>query len=234
MSQVLPKHVAIIMDGNGRWAQNRMMPRTVGHAAGAKQVKSLVQQCAELGIKYLTIFAFSTENWARPEEEVSTLMMLFIKYLDKEVASMKEQGVRLQVLGDLSKFPLELQKKIQTVQAQTAHNEVIILNVAANYGGRWDIVKAVQRWQEANPLARLDALSEDAMANYLSTAGMPDVDLLIRTGGESRVSNFLLWQSAYAELYFTDVLWPDFAAENLQQSLDWYSSRQRRFGGVPQ
>jgi undecaprenyl diphosphate synthase len=228
----VPQHIAIIMDGNGRWAQKRMMPRTVGHVTGASRVKALVQACADQGIKYLTIFAFSTENWGRPEEEVSTLMSLFIKYLDKEIAAMSQQGVRLKVLGDISKFPSELQERIQKVEQQTAANTVITLNVAANYGGRWDVVQAVQRWQEANPDKVLSDLTPEDVANHHSTAGMPDPDLLIRTGGESRISNFLLWQCAYTELYFTDVLWPDFTQENLNEAVAWFMARQRRFGKI--
>ncbi len=227
-----PKHVAVIMDGNGRWAQKRFMPRTVGHAKGAARAKAMVKSCADHGIQYLTIFAFSTENWGRPEEEVSTLMGLFIKYLDKEIAEMSEQGVRLRVLGDISRFPAELQEKIRQVEQKTGNNQVITLNVAANYGGRWDILQAIQRWQEAHPSQSLGAITPEEVSHYLSTAGMPEPDLLIRTGGESRISNFLLWQCAYSELYFTDVLWPDFTEQHLNEALQWFASRQRRFGKV--
>ncbi len=228
-----PKHVAVIMDGNGRWAQKRFMPRTVGHATGAARVKAMVKRCADHGIQYLTIFAFSTENWGRPEDEVSTLMGLFIKYLDKEIAEMSEQGVRLKVLGDISRFPAELQERIRQVEQKTANNQVITLNVAANYGGRWDILQAIQRWQEAHPSQSLGAITPEEVSNYLTTSGMPEPDLLIRTGGESRISNFLLWQCAYTELYFTDILWPDFTELHLNEALQWFASRQRRFGKVP-
>jgi undecaprenyl diphosphate synthase len=226
------QHIAIIMDGNGRWAQKRMMPRTVGHATGASRVKDLVKACSERGVKYLTIFAFSTENWGRPDEEVSTLMGLFIKYLDKEIADMSKQGVRLKVLGDTTRFPAELQERIQRVEASTANNEVITLNVAANYGGRWDIIQAIQRWQQEHPSQSINELNPDEVNNYLTTAGMPEPDLLIRTGGESRISNFLLWQCAYTEFYFTDVLWPDFTVQHLHEAMEWFGSRQRRFGKV--
>ena len=229
----LPAHVAIIMDGNGRWAKQRHMPRTVGHAKGAAGVRDLVKACADQGVGYLTLFAFSTENWRRPSDEVSTLMGLFVQYLEKEMKAMQAEGVRLQVLGDISAFPEELQQRIEVAQNATVHNHTITLNVAANYGGRWDIVQAVQRWALANPGASAQHLTEQDLAQHLSTAGMPEVDLLIRTGGESRISNFLLWQVAYAELYFTDVLWPDFDAQQLARALAWFANRERRFGTVP-
>ena len=218
------------MDGNGRWAKQRHLPRTVGHAKGAGVVRDLVKTCASLGIKYLTLYAFSTENWQRPTDEVSTLMGLFIQYLEKEMVDMRAEGVRLKVLGDISRFPAELQQRIRDAEAATPSEPVISLNVAANYGGRWDIVQAVQAWQQANPGGDASELTPDNFGQYLSTAGMPDVDLMIRTGGESRISNFLLWQVAYAELYFTDTLWPDFGVTELQNALDWFRDRDRRFG----
>jgi undecaprenyl diphosphate synthase len=226
----LPQHIAIIMDGNGRWAQKRHMPRTVGHAKGAAGVKALVEHCAKLGVKYLTLFAFSTENWSRPADEVSTLMGLFVQYLEKEMAALAAAGVRLKVIGDVAGFPAELQTRIQAAEAATQHNQAITLCVAANYGGQWDMVRAVKNWQAANPTLNADQLTQDQLAMYLSTAGMPDVDLLIRTGGEQRISNFLLWQSAYAELYFTNVFWPDFDERQLDQAFAWYVQRARRFG----
>ena len=229
----IPRHVAIIMDGNGRWAKQRHMPRTVGHAKGAAGVRDLVKACADQGVGYLTLFAFSTENWRRPSDEVSTLMGLFVQYLEKEMKAMQAEGVRLQVLGDISAFPEELQQRIEVAQNATVHNHTITLNVAANYGGRWDIVQAVQRWALAHPGASAQHLTEQDLAQHLSTAGMPEVDLLIRTGGESRISNFLLWQVAYAELYFTDVLWPDFDTQQLARALAWFANRERRFGTVP-
>jgi undecaprenyl diphosphate synthase len=218
------------MDGNGRWAQKRHMPRTVGHAKGAAVVKALVEHCAKLGGKYLTLFAFSTENWNRPADEVSTLMGLFVQYLEKEMAALAAAGVRLKVIGDVAGFPAELQTRIHAAEAATRHNQAITLCVAANYGGQWDMVQAFKNWQAANPRLNASQLTQNQLALHLSTAGMPDVDLLIRTGGEQRISNFLLWQAAYAELYFADILWPDFDATELSRAVAWYSQRQRRFG----
>lgn len=228
----LPQHIAIIMDGNRRWAKNRFMPAAVGHAAGAKRVRDIVKACAEAGIQYLSIFAFSTENWKRPEEEVSSLMALFRTYLQKEVNNMNANGVRLKVAGDKSRFAPELQELIVRAEALTANNTRITLTVCANYGGRWDMVQAAQSWQQANPGRSLQEMTEEGLAPYLSTAYAPEVDLLIRTGGESRVSNFMLWQSAYAELFFTDDLWPEFSAQRLHQAIEWFSGRDRRFGSA--
>jgi undecaprenyl diphosphate synthase len=218
------------MDGNGRWAQKRLMPRTIGHAKGAAGVKALVEHSAKLGVQYLTLFAFSTENWNRPAEEVSTLMGMFVRYLEKEIGALVSAGVRLKVIGDVAGFSLDLQARIHAAEAATKYNQAITLVVAANYGGQWDVIQAVKNWQQANPSVSANQLTDVQLAQHLSTAGMPDVDLLIRTGGESRISNFLLWQSAYAELYFTDVLWPDFDEIELNKALDWYASRERRFG----
>ena len=196
----IPHHIAIIMDGNGRWAQKRHMPRTVGHAKGAAGVRALVEFCAHKGVKYLTLFAFSTENWSRPEEEVSTLMGLFLQYLEKELKNLAQAGVRLQVIGDVTGFAQELQDRIAEAFKATSGNDGIVLTVAANYGGQWDIVQAVQRWQAEHPHADARDITQAQLEKYLSTAHMPDPDLLIRTGGEQRISNFLLWQVAYAEL----------------------------------
>ena len=218
------------MDGNGRWAQKRHMPRTVGHAVGAAGVKALVEHCAKLGVKYLSLFTFSTENWSRPADEVSTLMGLFEQYLEKEMGALAAAGVRLKVIGDVAGFALELQSRIHIAEKATQHNQAITLVVAANYGGQWDVVQAVKNWQAAHPEANVSQLTQAQLAQYLSTAGMPDVDLLIRTGGEQRISNFLLWQAAYAELYFTDVLWPEFDCNELTKSLEWFEYRNRRFG----
>ena len=228
----LPQHIAVIMDGNGRWAQKRHMPRTVGHAKGAAVVRGLVEFCAKQSIPYLTLFAFSTENWKRPQDEVSTLMGLFVQYLEKEMGGLAAAGVRLKVIGDISAFPSELQVRIQSAEEVTAHNHTITLTVAANYGGQWDIVQAVKNWQQLNPTLHVSELSQDVLAQHLSTAGMPDVDLLIRTGGEQRISNFLLWQSAYSELYFSDALWPEFDDAEISKALYWYKTRERRFGKV--
>ena len=218
------------MDGNGRWAQQRHMPRTVGHAKGAAGVKALVEHCANLGIKYLTLFAFSTENWRRPIEEVSVLMSLFASYLQREVDAMEANGVRLKVVGDKTKFSSELQELILRAELQTQHNEKITLRVAANYGGRWDMVQAAKSWQLQNPGLDFASLTEEGLAAHLSTADAPEMDLLIRTGGESRISNFMLWQAAYAELYFTNALWPDFDVAEFDKAIVWYGQRQRRFG----
>jgi undecaprenyl diphosphate synthase len=208
------------------------MPRTVGHAKGAAGVKALVEYCAKQGIKCLTLFAFSTENWSRPADEVSTLMGLFVQYLEKEMAALAAAGVRLKVIGDVAGFPAELQTRIHAAEAATQHNQAITLCVAANYGGQWDMVQAVKNWQVANPTLNASHLTSDLLAQHLSTAGMPAVDLLIRTGGEQRISNFLLWQAAYAELYFFDTLWPDFDEIELNKALHWYATRERRFGQV--
>ena len=229
MSRV-PQHLAIIMDGNGRWAQQRHMPRNIGHVKGASGVRVLVERCAELGVKCLTLFAFSTENWRRPEDEVSTLMGLFVQYLEKELRGLSDAGVRLKVIGDVGGFAPELRQRIEAAQCATANNARITLCVAANYGGRWDVVEAIKRWQEVNPGKSVADLTEDALSGHLSTAGLPEVDLLIRTGGEQRVSNFLLWQCAYSEIYFTETLWPDFDADDLAKAIGWYAQRSRRFG----
>ena len=228
----IPHHIAIIMDGNGRWAQKRHMPRTVGHAKGAAVIRELVEFCAHKGVKYLTLFAFSTENWSRPEEEVSTLMGLFLQYLEKELKNLAQAGVRLQVIGDVTGFAEELQDRIAEAVNTTAGNDGIVLTVAANYGGQWDIVQAVQRWQAAHPQADAQSLTQEQLAQYLSTAHIPDPDLLIRTGGEQRISNFMLWQVAYSELYFTDVLWPDFHKTQMELALNYFQKRQRRYGKI--
>ena len=218
------------MDGNRRWAKNRFMPAALGHAAGAKRVREIVKACAEAGVPYLSLFAFSTENWKRPEEEVSSLMGLFRTYLEREVASMNDNGVRLRVLGDVGRFSESLQVLIREAEAKTAPNTRITLLVCANYGGRWDMLQAARAWQAAHPGQSLADLSEEALRPFLSTGDAPEVDLLIRTGGESRVSNVRLWQAAYAELFFTSDLWPDFKPERLQEALAWFAGRDRRFG----
>ena len=227
---VLPQHIAIIMDGNRRWAKKRFMPAAVGHAAGAQRVRDIVKMCAELGIAQLSLFAFSTENWKRPEDEVSSLMNLFMVYLKKEIHNMNAHGVRLKVLGDISRFSAPLQSLILMAEEKTAGNQAITLNICANYGGRWDMVQATKAWQRAHPDLPLDALTEEGLAPYLSTADAPEVDLLVRTGGESRISNFMLWQAAYAEMFFCEELWPDFTEDKLRQAIRWFSTRDRRFG----
>ena len=226
-----PRHIAIIMDGNGRWAKNRHLPRTLGHVKGAKVVRPLVKACTERGITHLTLFAFSTENWRRPMEEVGTLMGLLKLYLQKEIGDLRAQGVRLRVIGDTSKFDARVQALIKDAQELTAHNSTITLTLALNYGGRWDILQAFKAWQQAHPQADADAITDAALAPYLQMADAPEPDLMIRTGGESRMSNFLLWQMAYTELYFTDLLWPEFTPEALDQAIVWFGQRDRRFGG---
>jgi undecaprenyl diphosphate synthase len=227
---VIPRHIAIIMDGNRRWAKKRYMPAALGHAAGAKRVREIVEFCALQGIQCLSLFAFSTENWKRPAEEVSGLMGLFMTYLQKEVDDMNANGVRLKVIGDLSRFDSALQALIIQAQEKTAANRKITLQIAANYGGRWDMVQAVKAWQRVHPNQSVEELTEESVAAHLITSDAPEVDLLVRTGGESRISNFLLWQSAYAEMFFTDDLWPDFNSERLAQAIQWFSTRDRRFG----
>ena len=231
-SNSIPTHVAIVMDGNGRWAQNRHMPRSMGHARGASIVRGLVEHCSHLGIKYLTLFAFSTENWRRPRDEVSTIMELFIKYLEKELNNLSQSGVRFKLIGDISLFDKLLQEKIIHAVNSTSHNTKIVLTLAANYGGRWDVVNAFQSWVRDNPSLDFSLLSQETLQKYLSTSDIPDPDLLIRTGGEQRISNFLLWQIAYSELYFTEVLWPEFDKKQLEIAISWFKSRQRRFGSV--
>ena len=232
--QGVPRHVAIIMDGNGRWAQGRRLPRTVGHTKGAAVVKPLIEACVKAGVECLTLFAFSTENWSRPPEEVSTLMGLFLQYLEKELESLSQGGVRFKVIGDVSGFGRELQERIISAQKKTESNDKITLAVAANYGGRWDVLQSVREWMAANPDRDPVELTEGSLSAGLSTAELPELDLLIRTGGERRLSNFLLWQAAYAELYFTNVLWPDFGVDEFEKALCWFGERERRFGGVTQ
>jgi undecaprenyl diphosphate synthase len=229
-SPAVPQHVAIIMDGNRRWAAKRSLPRALGHASGARQVKQVVEACAVRGVRYLTLFAFSTENWKRPADEVSSLMGLLVHYLQKEISNMHASGVCLKVVGDLSRFDQRLQNLMATGQALTAHNSKITLTIAANYGGRWDMMQAVQAWQAAHPDKTVASMDEAGLRPYLGMAHAPDPELLIRTGGESRISNFMLWQLAYTELFFTDTLWPEFSTPVLDDALQWFSARDRRFG----
>lgn len=229
-SPTIPKHVAIIMDGNGRWAKKRMLPRFVGHQKGLNAVKRVVSRCAELGVDSLTLFAFSTENWKRPEEEVNKLMGLFLKALQKEVSKLHENQVRLRIIGDRDAFNEEIQAHIVQAEQLTENNTGLTLNIAANYGGRWDVVDAVKRWHQANPTKEVSDLSESDICHYISLADQPVPDLLIRTGGEQRISNFLIWQMAYAEFYFCDELWPDFNEESIDRAIASFQQRERRFG----
>lgn len=228
----VPQHIAIIMDGNRRWAQKRATHKALGHARGAQRVRTIVEACTERGVRYLTLFAFSTENWQRPAEEVTSLTGLLAHYLENEVKGMNARGVRLKIVGDTKRFDARLQKLMHDSQAATAGNCRITLTIAANYGGRWDMLQAVRAWQESHPSQSLHGMTDDNLRPYFSMAYAPDPDLIIRTGGESRISNFLLWQMAYAELYFTDELWPDFTPKQLDESLDWYRKRDRRFGST--
>ena len=231
INTTVPQHIAIIMDGNRRWARQRGMPALFGHASGARRVRSIVQACSERGVRYLTLFAFSTENWQRPPDEVSGLMGLLALYLRKEVADMNAKGVCLKVVGDTSRFNARIQTLIADAQTNTAHNTTITLSIAANYGGRRDVVQAVKAWQAAHPGQSVDSMDEDCLNAHLGLAYAPDPDLLIRTGGETRISNFMLWQLAYTELFFTDTLWPSFTADVLDQAITSYGLRERRFGG---
>jgi len=226
----IPRHVAIIMDGNGRWAQAQGKPRVFGHTRGVDAVRATLQACGERGIEYLTLFAFSSENWRRPPDEVSTLMKLFVSALRREVGRLAELGVRMRVVGELGAFDGELRRLIAESEEKTAQNSKLNLTICANYGGRWDIAQAARRAAEARAASGSTGLGEEDIAQHLALAFAPDPDLLIRTGGERRISNFLLWQLAYAELHFSDVLWPDFDAAELDRALAWYATRQRRFG----
>jgi len=227
-----PRHIAIIMDGNGRWAQKRFMPRAIGHQAGVKTVRKIVEYCAKQKIEVLTLFAFSSENWRRPDEEVSLLMALFMATLQREINKLHRNNIRLRFIGDRSAFPEKLQAKMAEGEAQTKDNTDLTLVVAANYGGRWDMAQAFKKIAEkisSGELSQQD-INETLVNQHLSTADLPEPDLFIRTGGEERVSNFLLWQLAYAELYFTDALWPDFDQKCLEQAIVSFKGRQRRFG----
>jgi undecaprenyl diphosphate synthase len=224
----VPRHVAIIMDGNGRWAKRRLLPRVAGHRKGVEALRGVIRACAERGVSHLTVFAFSSENWRRPQEEVTLLMELFMRALESEVAKLHENGIRFRVIGDLGGFSERIQSLIRDAEALTRGNNRLTFTVAANYGGRWDVVQAVRALiAEGAQAADID---EAALAKRLSMAGEPDPDLFIRTGGEQRISNFLLWQLAYAELYFTDALWPDFDAAALDAAIVSYRKRERRFG----
>jgi undecaprenyl diphosphate synthase len=225
----VPRHIAIIMDGNGRWAKQRMLPRVAGHRKGVEAVRAAVRTCVELGVEYLTLFAFSSENWRRPADVVSILMQLFIRALEQEVAKLDDNGIRFRVVGDVSRFEPRIRDLIAEGEKRTAGNRRLTLSVAANYGGRWDIAQAVQKLIAAQPSAARGFVPE-ALEPYLAMAYAPEPDLFIRTGGEQRISNFLLWQLAYTELYFTDVLWPDFDTQSLAAAIESYQRRERRFG----
>ena len=222
----IPRHVCVIMDGNGRWAKKRLLPRVMGHKRGLTALENLAARCAELGVEYLTVFAFSTENWRRPEDEVSFLMKLFLRALDGKVAKMHQNNLRLKVIGNRSRFPAAIVAGIEAAERLTADNTGLTLTVAADYGGRWDILQA------ANQLIAegKSEITEDDLSQRLSLAEAPEPDLFIRTGGETRISNFMLWQMAYAEFYFTDALWPDFDAAEFDRAISSFRVRERRFG----
>ncbi len=224
----IPRHVAIIMDGNGRWARKRLLPRVAGHRKGVEALRGVIRACGERGISHLTVFAFSSENWRRPVDEVSLLMELFMRALESEVAKLHENGIRFRVIGDLTPFSERIRDLIQAAEALTANNDRLTFSVAANYGGRWDVLQAVKKLVKANVAA--DEIVEEDLTQHLCLADLPEPDLFIRTGGEQRISNFLLWQLAYTELYFTDALWPDFDTAALESAIASYQKRERRFG----
>lgn len=225
----IPRHIAVIMDGNGRWARKRFLPRIAGHKRGVETVRDLVKYCAGLKVEYLTLFAFSSENWRRPAEEVSFLMGLFMQALKREVTKLHQNNIKLIMIGDRSRFDVELVEKIEASEKMTANNTGLVLTIAANYGGRWDVLQAVNKMQLATPQLT-GFYREDHLTPYLSMSFAPEPDLFIRTGGEKRISNFLLWQLAYTELYFTDTLWPDFNEEAFKLAIQSYQKRERRFG----
>lgn len=223
----LPRHIAIIMDGNGRWAKKRGAARVFGHRNAIKSVREVTEGCAELGIEYLTLYAFSTENWGRPQKEISGLMQLLVSTLRKEIRTLTKNNVKLGVIGDVSRLPKECQTELVEACEETKSNTGLNLILALNYSGRWEIIDAVNKFIKEG---KGTEISEDQLKNYLNTSNVPDPELVIRTSGEKRISNFLLWQIAYSELYFTDVLWPDFRKSDLIDAIKSYSSRERRFG----
>ncbi|MBE3037836.1 MAG: isoprenyl transferase [Chloroflexi bacterium] len=228
----IPTHVAIIMDGNGRWAISRGLPRLAGHRAGTENLRRIITACTEFGVKYLTIYAFSTENWGRPREEVDGLMHIVENVIDKELAELNKEGVQLRHIGRLERLDPKLQEKVLEAIELTKNNNRLVLNVAFNYGGRDEIVCAIQRIIKDG--VKTEDVNSDLVSHYMFTAGVPDPDLIIRTSGELRVSNFLIWQGAYSELYVTSVYWPDFDREELRKALDTFAKRDRRFGGLSQ
>lgn len=232
--RVLPRHLGIIMDGNGRWAKKRGLPRTAGHTVGAANFKTITRYCASIGIEYLTVYAFSTENWKRPAEEVSALMKLFRQYLEEALRDFLDENIKVRFIGDTSVFPQELQTLIQETEEVSKNRTGMVLNIAMNYGGRSEIARAARLLAEKVQRGEIspEEITEQAISDSLYTAGQPDPDLIIRPSGEQRTSNFLLWQSAYAEYIICDILWPDFKPQDLEDALDEFSRRQRRFGGV--
>lgn len=231
---ILPAHVGIIMDGNGRWAKKRLQPRTLGHRAGAQNFRTITRYASQIGIKYLTVYAFSTENWSRPAEEVGALLRLFKDYLEEALRDFMDENIRVRFIGDVAAFPQELRELIAEVEEASAPKTGMVLNLAMNYGGRAEILRGAKAFAEdvQAGLCQPEDLTEEAFDRYLYTAGQPAPDLIIRPSGEQRVSNFLLWQCAYAEFVYFDILWPDFKPQDLDRAIEIYRSRQRRFGGV--
>lgn len=227
-----PRHIAIILDGNGRWAKKRGLPRTAGHAVGSETFRKIATYCKNIGVEYLTVYAFSTENWNRPEEEVGTIMKLLGKYLNEAIDTMERDQIRMKIFGDVSALPENLQALVKKTDEISARYEGFQANICLNYGGRDEIVNAARRYAQDLKEGKAAELTEESFSNYMYSAGIPDPDLLIRPGGEQRISNFLLWQCAYAEFYFTDVLWPDFTPEELDKAIAEFHRRDRRYGGV--
>ena len=229
----VPRHIAIILDGNGRWAKKRGLPRTAGHMAGAETFRRIATYCKNIGVEYLTVYAFSTENWKRPEEEVGTIMKLLGRYLDEAIRTMEKDHIRMKVFGELARLSPQLREMVDRTDEISQHYRGFQANICLNYGGRDEIVHAARRYAQDYAAGKAQGeLSEEQFGNYLYSAGIPDPDLLIRPGGEMRISNFLLWQCAYAEFYFTDVLWPDFTPEELDKAIAEFNRRDRRYGGV--
>ncbi len=228
----LPRHIAIILDGNGRWAKKRGLPRTAGHAAGSENFRRIATYCKNIGVEYLTVYAFSTENWKRPQEEVKTIMKLLDRYLKEAISTMERDRIKMKVFGDVSGLSPELQQLVEETNRISAKYEGFQANICLNYGGRAEIMQAAKRYAEASAAGEAGELTEELFSSYMYSAGIPDPDLLIRPGGEKRISNFLLWQCAYSEFYFSDVLWPDFGTEELERAIAEFKSRDRRYGGV--
>ncbi len=228
----IPEHVAIIMDGNGRWAENKKLPRAAGHKMGVETVRTMVQSCINLGVKYLTLYTFSTENWKRPQKEISMLMRLMVKSLKNETSELNQNNVRITSIGNTNSLPELVQKELEDAKNITKGNDKLILNLALSYSGRWELVEATKNIAKAYSEGKfsLDSIDEKLVSNYLTTSNIPDPDLMIRSGGEKRISNFLIWQIAYSELFVTNVLWPDFKCENLVEAIEDYQKRERRFG----